>query len=494
MKYFTCFILGGLYTLSFSPYNISIFSIFSIVLFLLLIDLEEIKSTILKSLFFSLGYFSVGTYWLNNVITYYADVNYFLTILLVIIFTFYLSFFFIVPVAITSLLNKKIKIKKNYSLIVLAILITIFEIFRSNLFTGYSWLNFGQAAINTPLENFFPVFGVHGLTFIIFIISIIFINIFKNKDTVFFVSLATFILIGLSGIYKKNWTTESDDIIKISIIQPNIKNKLSYSNEEIINRMKILKELTLSSSTFSPNIILWPEAPLPIIYNDLKDSFYKEILEDIPKSSSLVTGTFYKDGDFIYNSIINVSAQANNIYNKKHLVPFGEFLPFKNVLRGIYESLGLNIYDIKNGDTRNSLKISNYTAHPLICYESIFSFESLVIDKDTDFILNVSNDGWFGDNSLAPYQHLDALVMRSLENQRYSIRSTNTGISAIITPDGTIADFIKYNERGYINKEIYARNGQTPLSKYGYDIIYFFLFTVFLYSTIYFNFNSFKRS
>ena len=84
--------------------------------------------------------------------------------------------------------------------------------------------------------------------------------------------------------------------------------------------------------------------------------------------------------------------------------------------------------------------------------------------------------------------------MRSLENQRYSIRSTNTGISAIITPDGTITDFIKYNERGSINKEIYARKGQTPLSKYGYDIIYFFLFTVFLYSTIYFNFHSFKRS
>ena len=84
MKYFICFILGGLYTLSFSPYNISIFSIFSIFIFLLLLDLEEIKSAILKSLFFSLGYFSVGTYWLKNVITHYADVNYFLTILLVV--------------------------------------------------------------------------------------------------------------------------------------------------------------------------------------------------------------------------------------------------------------------------------------------------------------------------------------------------------------------------------------------------------------------------
>ena len=110
-----------------------------------------------------------------------------------------------------------------------------------------------------------------------------------------------------------------------------------------------------------------------------------------------------------------------------------------------------NIYDIKKGNTIKSLKIKNYIAHSLICYESIFSFESLITNKDTDFILNVSNDGWFGDNSLAPYQHLDALVMRSLENQRYSIRSTNTGISAVIAPNGTIESFIQYNKSGIIN-------------------------------------------
>ncbi len=493
MKYFICFIIGGIYTLSFSPYNISIFSIFSITIFLLLLDLDELKSSILKSLYFALGYFSIGTYWLKNVITYYADINYILTILLVILFTLYLSLFFVLPVLITSFFRRKINIKKNYSLVLLALLITIFEIARSNLFTGYSWLNFGQAAINTPFENFFPIFGVHGLTFIIFMTSIILINIFKNKDSYFFMSLAVLVFIGCASVYNKNWTDKTDNIINVSIIQPNIKNKRSYSDEDVIARMKILKELTSYSISFSPDIILWPEAPLPIVYNDLKESFYKEILEEIPQSTSLVTGTFTRDGNFIYNSIVNASAKTKNIYNKAHLVPFGEFLPLRNILDSTYDYIGLNVYDIKNGSEKKSLKIGSYTAHSLICYESIFSFESLITDKDIDFILNVSNDGWFGDDTLAPYQHLDALVMRSLENERYSIRSTNTGISAIIAPDGKIQDFIKYNERGIINKEIYARNGKTPLSIYGYDILYFLLFTVFLYSTIYFNFSSFKR-
>jgi len=493
MKYLLCFILGGLYTLSYSPYNISVFSFFSIILFLLLLDLEELSYSILGSLCFSLGYFFVGTYWLKNVILYYADVNYFFTIILVLLFTIYLSLFFVLPVAITSLLNKKINIKKNYSLIILVILVTIFEIVRANLFSGYSWFNFGQAAINTPLESFFPIFGVHGLTFIIFMISVILVSVIKNKDSIFFISIAIFILAAYTNIHNKNWTTKSDKAIKISIVQPNIKNKRSYTDKDIIFRMKTLKDITSSSISFSPDIILWPEAPLPIVYNDLEDNFYKDILRGIPNSTSLITGSFFKDGDFIYNSIINVSEKFNNVYNKEHLVPFGEFLPFKNMLGTIYDFIGLNIYDIKKGNTIKSLKIKNYIAHSLICYESIFSFESLITNKDTDFILNVSNDGWFGDNSLAPYQHLDALVMRSLENQRYSIRSTNTGISAVIAPNGTIESFIQYNKSGIINKVIYARNGQTPISKYGSDILYFLLFTVFLYSTIYFNFRSFRR-
>ena len=138
------------------------------------------------------------------------------------------------------------------------------------------------------------------------------------------------------------------------------------------------------------------------------------------------------------------------------------------------------------------LSIDSFIAKPLICYESIFSAESLVLEENVDFILNVSNDGWFGE-TLAPYQHLDALVMRSLENQRYSVRSTNTGISAIISSKGVIEDYVKFNKTGIINRKIISRNGNTPLSKYGYEILYFLFFIVFLYSAIYFNIKLFRR-
>ena len=493
MNYLLCFVFGGLYTLSFSPYNISIFAVFSILFLLLLIDLDNLKSSILKSLFFSLGYFLIGTYWLTNVIRNFSEINYALSIILVLLFTLYLSLFFIIPFVITAIINKNLNIKKNFLLIILATLITLFEIIRSNIFTGYSWFNFGQAAIYTPLDHFFPIFGVHGLTFIIYIIAIIFLNILRNKDLVFFSILGICVISANLLVYNKNWTYKTGKDIKVSIIQPNIHNKTIYSDDDVISRMKILKKLTISSINYAPDIILWPESPLPIAYNDLRNNFYKNVLLELPSSTSLISGSFYNNNKSIYNSIINITDGPNNIYNKKHLVPFGEFLPFRKLFNNFYNFLNLNIFDIKKGNNSNSLPINNFVAHSLICYESIFSFESLVKDKNADFILNVSNDGWFG-NSLAPYQHLDALIMRSLENQRYSIRSTNTGISAVIKPDGTLVEYVNLNDRGIINTKIHSINGQTPLSIYGQDILYVLIFIVFLYSSVYFNFKLFRRS
>ena len=491
MKYFICFLLGGLYTLSFSPYNIIFLSFLSVIFFLILLDFEFMKDSILKSLSFSTGYFLIGTYWLKNVINNFSDVSSLLSIAMVFIFILYLSLFIIIPIIFVTFINQRLIINKNYLLIILAILITLFEVVRAHLFTGFSWFNFGQAAINTPLDYFFPVFGVHGLTFIIFMMAIIFINIIKSGNRNFFASLAFIFVVIYVIIFNKNWTSLTNKEISISIIQPNLHNKISYSNEDILNRMNILRKMTVSQTNKNVDIILWPEAPLPIVYNKLENTFYKTIISDIPKHTSLVTGVFYQSEEIIYNSIINASNNIS-VYHKKHLVPFGEFLPFRESLAFLYKSIGIKMYDIKSGDNVSSINIKNFVAHSLICYESIFSKGSLIKNEKSDFIINVSNDGWFGD-SLAPYQHLDALIMRSLENQRYSIRSTNTGISAVISPFGEIEEYIQFNEKGVISKKIFARNGHTPISKYGYSILYLFIFAIFLYSTLYFNIKTFKR-
>ena len=108
--------------------------------------------------------------------------------------------------------------------------------------------------------------------------------------------------------------------------------------------MNILRKMTFSQTNKNVDIILWPEAPLPITYNKLENIFYKNIISDIPKHTSLVTGVFYQSEEIIYNSIINASNNIS-IYHKKHLVPFGEFLPFREFLASLYKSLGIKMYD-----------------------------------------------------------------------------------------------------------------------------------------------------
>ena len=168
MKYLLCFLLGGLYTLSFTPYNISILSIISIIFLFLLLDLDKLKESVIKVFLFSFSYFSIGTYWLDNVISSYSDTNAILAIFIIIFFILYLSLYIVAPVLICSLLKRELSLNKNFTLIILSILISLFEILRSYMFTGFSWNNFGQSALNTIFVDFFPVIGVHGVSFMIF--------------------------------------------------------------------------------------------------------------------------------------------------------------------------------------------------------------------------------------------------------------------------------------------------------------------------------------
>ena len=491
MKYFLCLALGGIYTLSFSPYNFLSAAFISIIFFISILDFQKYKESFLNTLFFSVGYFSVGSYWLHNVIQFYTDINIYISIFLISLFIFYLSLYIIFPAILTTFLRNKFEFNKDLLLIIFIILVTLFEIIRSILFTGYSWFNFGQAALGSPLQYFYPVIGVHGATLIILLIPIILLSFIKFKNVKFFTSLLILILISNIYFYEKVWTFKSHENIYLSIIQPNKENKLKYSKEDNLNRMKFFAEKSLFLVNKNSNIIFWPESPIPLTYNSIEKSYYKNLLRKIPKNQFVVTGTFFEESNLVYNSIINTS-EPSNIYHKKHLVPFGEYLPFRKYLGGLYKILGLNVYDISSGSLQNKIFVGNYSIFPLICYESIFSIDSLIGDKNIDFIFNVSNDGWFGD-SLAPFQHLDALRMRSLENQRYSVRAANTGISAVLSPKGEILNSIPFNKEGVINSKIEGRNGLTPISRYGYNTLYAVIFFLLLYSSLYFHMSIFRR-
>ena len=247
-----------------------------------------------------MGYFSVGSYWLNNVIEFYTDINILTSYLLVLIFIMYLSLYIVIPVIIVSLLRNKLNLNRNFAFLIFFFLVVIFEIVRSKLFTGYSWFNFGQAALDSPLDYFFPVIGVHGLSLIIFIISLVFINLIKFENVKFFISILLLNIISYFYVFEKEWTFDSHENISVSIIQSNHKNKLSYSKNESISRMNFYFENTINLSMNDPDLIIWPESPIPYTYNSLEEDFYKKLVGRIPENQTIVAGTFFEENGLYF--------------------------------------------------------------------------------------------------------------------------------------------------------------------------------------------------
>ena len=259
---------------------------------------------------------------------------------------------------------------------------------------------------------------------------------------------------------------------------------------EVINELIEISQPELDVKT----IFVWPEGIIPNT-NQLELKEFKSLFDEkFNKNHLLVIGinSYKKDKQknkfFNTLSIYDHKLNLINDYKKLKLVPFGEFLPFEKVLGKIgLKSLTNNYQSFSSGEIREIISINdNFDIKilPLICYEIIYS-GNIFNDSNFDYIINVSEDGWFG-NSIGPYQHFVHSIFRAIENGKYLIRSANNGISATINPIGIIEKKIEFGQSGYI--DFYERRvfNETLFSKYGNKM---FLFIILLYIFLIFSFN-----
>ena len=485
MKYIFLFFIGLIANLSFSPYDIKIIIFLSFISYFYLLNFEDVKRSVLQTFFFSLGLYIPSTYWLYYVVNIYGNANMFISLTSVVLMLVYFSCYFLAPILLCQILRKKLYINSNISYVLLIILIVLFEIIRSYLFTGYAWQNIGQSSLGTPLSIFLPIIGVHGLSFVTLLTSISVFFILKRKITFFYIPILILITVSYLFLNKINYTVPTDKHYTVAIIQGNIKQNARWTKKSIKDAMMIYKDLTYESLNTKPDMIFWPEAAIPVQYNLLEKSYYEEIIKNLSNypNSSLLIGTFIKDASGVYNSILNLS-NPKEYYHKIHLVPFGEYMPFRNSLSFLYNNLTIPMTDIQSGYGDKALLISNELVYPSICYESIFPYENLIKNKDIGFILNITNDSWFGD-SLAPYQHLDALRLRSAENQRFSVRSATTGISAVINHHGDVISQLDFQDKGILYNKISIRKGVTPYAQFGNYILYILIIVFLIYCLVF---------
>ncbi len=495
MLYLILPFLGYLYTLCFAPSNY--FPLGMIAFPALLIILDILKSPV-KAFFggflFAFGHHISGLYWISNSLLIEADKFAWLVPFAVSVIPAYLSLY----IGFASYLTYKLKYNGLAKVLFFSSVWVLFEILRSYALTGFSWNLAGYTILkNLNLSQIAAYVGVYGLSLFVLIVFLspylvinAFIESIKDKSpyrlslSLIYLMPIAFVISWLSywGGQRINENKDRYENVAIRIVQPNIPQNEKFDRAKIGDHLFKYYTLTVDENqdkTFVPDLIIWPEAATPYILTK-NPEFLEDLKDIIPYGAYLAMGTIRSEGEDednqkIYNSIQFIDSEgvlSEVKYDKHHLVPFGEYVPFRKYFPNI-EKITHGMGDFSEGEGVKTLKVGQIPAFsPSICYEIIFPTK--VADFSTEekprFILNVTNDGWFGLSS-GPYQHLDQARMRAIEEGLSVVRSANTGVSAIIDPFGRVLASLDLNKYGVVDGNLPASlNNRTFYSIFGNKI------------------------
>ena len=498
--------LGALTSLSLPPYNYLFVNFFTIGLFFIYIFKKKSFNRkcypFLYGWLYGFGYFLTNLYWITISLTFDKNFNFLIPFAVILIPSFLALFY-----GLATYCFFFIKLKKPLSnLFLFSLLLGLAEFIRGTVLTGFPWnliaYSFSENLEILQIISFIGTYSFNILCISFFSSPAIFI-LRQNKIEIFvcvFLLLSPIFLFsfGSSKIkFFQSLNTTSNDFT-IRTVGSNIDLLRFYGNsntEDVISELIDLSEPDLDKKT----IFLWPEGVIPNINQSEIKNFQFLFNNKFGKNHLLLIGinSFEKinNENKFYNTLSIYDHKLNLIsdYKKVKLVPFGEFLPFENILSitGL-KSLTNNYQSFSNGEIREIIRIDKdgFQAKllPLICYEIIYS-GSIFKESNFDLIINISEDGWFGD-SIGPYQHFVHSVFRSIESGKYLLRSANNGISAIINPVGFVEKKIEFRQAGYI--DFFERRvfNETTFSKYGNKM---FLTTILLYIFLIFSFNRISK-
>ena len=500
--YVSPFLIGSLSILSFQPFNFTIinFIIFPLFFYMIVYIAKRSKSIYRKKpfkfnlfvfgLFFGFGFYFSGISWIVNALTFDENFRIFIPFGLILI-PLFLSLFTAIPVL---LIGQKLGFNFS-SLVIFSGSLAFSDYLRAKLFTGFPWnlWAYSTSWINeiTQILNNVGLYAYNLIIITLFSLPIvIFFNISTIKKILLLFLTSLFILsIYIYGNYAVNknikFLKSENNKIFVKIVSPNFELKFGLSENEIRERLKKIIRFSDPKQDV-PTLFIWPEGVLSgYSYTDIlifKDIFEKNFSEEhfiILGANKLEP----KSGKY-FNSmlVLNNNLEIIDSYNKRKLVPFGEFLPFENLLNSfglkkITEGHG----SFLKGKENKNLYFDKLNILPLICYEVIFTDFIQKSNQGTNLIINISEDGWFGE-SIGPNQHFAKSIFRAIENNTFFVRSVNKGISAIIDNKGNVIKQLNRNEAGNIEFEIpliKSNKTKNDLIFFSLLITYLFIFFIF---------------
>ncbi len=461
---------------AYAPHHYTFIPLVTLPLLLILTQgAKSAKSAAIGGFIYGLGWFGAGISWVHVSIDQFGGLPLVASLALMGLLVAYLALF---P-ALCSYLLVRFSQPRDW-LVSFPILWLLSEWLRSTLLTGFPWLSLGYSQLESPLAAFAPVIGEVGITFMMCLMAVLIKQLLQGEYRKSSAAGLTAIVVSAIALSSVQWINYTGETKSIALVQGNIKQEMRWAPEN--DEPTLLKYRDLTRQHYDADLVIWPEAAIPVLEPAAGEKLRQLDNAFALNSTTLISGII--DYNFetrdIYNTLIVLGLKEPsddkghyryphaNRYNKHHLLPIGEFVPLEDILRPLAPIFDLPMSSFSRGDAvQTNLRANGINIVPAICYEIIFP--RLVrqnITDQSDFILTVSNDAWFGD-SAGPLQHLQIAQMRALEFARPVLRATNNGVTAIIDETGQISSQLPQFVAGVLRGEVKQVSGSTPYLTFG---------------------------
>jgi apolipoprotein N-acyltransferase len=481
---FISIVAGALTTLSFAPWLWWPFGVLGVALFALVLETSTCRSALWRGFGYGFGLFATGVSWVYVSMAEHSSTPIWLCVLMTAAFVCSLAFFYAFFGWLYRRFLQTIPLGRTLGFAGLWVLC---EWFRTWFLTGFPWLLLGDAHLFSPLSGWAPVIGGLGTGFWVALTSSLLVQavLYRVRPTAL-VSKRTLILGGLSLVAPWllgpllaliEWTHPVAGIrpIQVAAVQGNIAQDYKWEDEAVRPTLKAYSEATQQAA--GVDIIVWPETAITLLYSEATSVLRTLGQQALEQQTNLITGIPNQHSPLsvtlsaYHNSVLGLGL-AQGMYHKQKLVPFGEYVPFADQLRGLTDFFDLPMSSFSRGEADQSLlniriEGQSFTVAPFICYEIVYPNLVARMALDSQLLITISNDAWFG-NSIGPKQHMAMAQMRALETGRYLLRSTNTGITALVDPKGHIVKQLPTYTFATLKAEARLMEGVTPFTRLGY--------------------------
>lgn len=440
-------------------------------------------NSLLAGWLFGVGFFLTSMHWIVNPFLVYEQHKIFAPLVLI-IFPSLMGLFFAIP---SILIKKIINFKNDHNFfftktLLISFFIFISELLRSNIFGGLPFNLYAHLWVFN--ENFIKIssfIGVFGLSFLTLLWIITTVLYLIKKEGTFMIPLTLFPLFLISfSIFPLKEDELKSKKISIRVVQPNIPQDKKW--DRTLFQTHIDKLLMLSKKSKNKKLlVIWPEAAITGFLNENEDLIVY-IKKKLDENTVIITGglrrEFYGNNFKVFNSFYVIKKDELIFYDKKKLVPFGEFIPLRSLFNFLKLTPGKTDFSkgYKNEILFLELEKVKINLEPSICYEAIFQTFN---NKKIELLINITNDAWFG-NFIGPKQHLTASIFRSVEKGVPLVRSANSGISVVTNNNGKILKKIDLNKSGFIDHDLSLGKNDTFFMRYKNTVLIYLILIILL--------------